>query len=64
MLDRTFATSKKRKGDRRESEESSHVELSCLMCGKRWTLNKETSIFAQWLSKNERIRNGASVTSS
>jgi len=64
MLDRTFATSKKKKGDRREDEESAHVELFCMMCGKRWTLNKETSVFAKWLAKNERIRNGALGTSS
>ena len=30
-----------------------HMELFCLMCGKRWMVNKETSAFAKWLDKKE-----------
>jgi hypothetical protein len=28
-----------------------HVELFCLMCGKRWMVNKETNAFGRWLEK-------------
>lgn len=30
-----------------------HIELYCLMCGKRWMINKETSGFGKWLDKKE-----------
>jgi len=30
-----------------------HIELYCLMCGKRWMINKETSAFGRWLYKKE-----------
>lgn len=26
-----------------------HMELYCVMCGKRWMINKETSAFGRWL---------------
>ena len=28
-----------------------HMELFCIMCGKRWMVNKETSAFGRWLEK-------------
>jgi hypothetical protein len=30
-----------------------HMELFCIMCGKRWMCNKETSAFGKWLEKTE-----------
>lgn len=30
-----------------------HLELYCIMCGKRWMINKEMSRFAKWLDKKE-----------
>jgi DNA-directed RNA polymerase subunit RPC12/RpoP len=30
-----------------------HIELFCMMCGKRWMINKETSLFGKWLSDRE-----------
>lgn len=30
-----------------------HVELFCIMCGKRWMINKDTSPLGRWLEKNE-----------
>lgn len=30
-----------------------HVELFCLMCGKRWMINKDRSPLGQWLEKKE-----------
>jgi hypothetical protein len=26
-----------------------HIELFCVMCGKRWMINKETNRLAKWL---------------
>lgn len=26
-----------------------HMELFCILCGKRWMINKETSTFGRWL---------------
>ena len=31
-----------------------HVELFCIMCGKRWMINKETNRFGRWLEKRDR----------
>jgi hypothetical protein len=31
-----------------------HVELFCIMCGKRWMINKETSALGKWLEKRDR----------
>ena len=31
-----------------------HIELFCIMCGKRWMINKETNAFAKWLEKKDR----------
>ena len=30
-----------------------HMELFCIMCGKRWMINKETSVFGKWLDEKE-----------
>lgn len=30
-----------------------HMELYCIMCGKRSMVNKETSLFGRWLDKTE-----------
>lgn len=30
-----------------------HVELFCIMCGKRWMINKETNRFGKWLEKKD-----------
>lgn len=29
------------------------MELFCIMCGKRWMINKETSAFGKWLDQKE-----------
>lgn len=31
-----------------------HVELFCIMCGKRWMINKDTSLLGRWLEKIEK----------
>lgn len=33
--------------------EKKHVELACVMCGKRWMLDKESNPFARWLLSQE-----------
>lgn len=30
-----------------------HMELFCLMCGRRWMLNKDTNPLGKWLEKLE-----------
>jgi hypothetical protein len=30
-----------------------HVELFCMMCGKRWMINKDTSPLGKWIEKRE-----------
>jgi hypothetical protein len=30
-----------------------HIELYCIMCGKRWMINKETSKLGKWLDQKE-----------
>lgn len=30
-----------------------HIELFCVMCGRRWMLNKENNRFAKWLEQKE-----------
>jgi hypothetical protein len=39
-----------------------HIELFCIMCGKRWMINKETNGLAKWLDKMEqryaKLQNG------
>jgi hypothetical protein len=29
------------------------MELFCVMCGKRWMVNKETSALGKWLERKE-----------
>ena len=29
------------------------MELFCIMCGRRWMLNKETNALAKWLEKRD-----------
>ena len=31
-----------------------HIELFCILCGKRWMINKELNSFAKWLDQNDR----------
>jgi hypothetical protein len=31
-----------------------HVELFCIMCGKRWMINKDTSTLGRWLEQLEK----------
>lgn len=30
-----------------------HIELFCILCGKRWMINKETNRLAKWLEEQE-----------
>jgi hypothetical protein len=30
-----------------------HMELFCVMCGRRWMINKETNRLAKWLELRE-----------
>lgn len=30
-----------------------HIELYCIMCGKRTMINRETSAFGRWLDQKE-----------
>ena len=30
-----------------------HIELYCIMCGKRWMINRETSKLGKWLDQKE-----------
>ena len=36
-----------------------HVELFCILCGKRWMVNKDTNAFGRWLEQkdNEHAKN-------
>ena len=31
-----------------------HVEMFCIMCGKRWMINKDTSPLGRWLEQTEK----------
>lgn len=33
-----------------------HVELFCIMCGKRWMINKDTSPLGRWLEQAEKTK--------
>lgn len=33
-----------------------HVELFCVMCGKRWMINKDTSPLGRWLENLEKTK--------
>jgi hypothetical protein len=43
LIDRTYS-------------QGSHLELSCINCGKGWMLNKEKSSLARWLIRQEAVR--------
>lgn len=30
-----------------------HVELFCIMCGKRWMINKDTNALGRWLEQKD-----------
>ena len=30
-----------------------HTELFCILCGKRWMINKETNALGKWLEKTD-----------
>jgi hypothetical protein len=30
-----------------------HIELFCIMCGKRWMLNKDTNRLGRWLEQKD-----------
>jgi hypothetical protein len=41
-----------------------HVELFCMLCGKRWMINKETSRFGKWLeTKDQELAKSFSISS-
>jgi hypothetical protein len=41
-----------------------HVELFCMLCGKRWMVNKETSRFGKWLErKDQELAKSFSISS-
>ena len=31
-----------------------HIELFCIMCGKRWSIHKEMSALGKWIEKKEK----------
>jgi hypothetical protein len=41
--------------------EKSHVELSCLLCGKRWMIPKDKNPLARFVAARERYREDAIV---
>lgn len=43
--------------------EKRHLELFCIMCGKRWMLDKEKSRFAAWLLNQEIAHANAAAVS-
>lgn len=61
FVDRMFQGSKKSK---QENKESNHIEIFCVMCGKRWVLDKTKNRLAAWLDKNEKALSGAYAISS
>ena len=36
-----------------------HIELFCILCGKRNMINKETSAFGKWIDQKERLNQKA-----
>jgi len=41
-----------------------HMELFCVMCGKRWMINKETSALGKWLdAKDVLFKKNSSISS-
>ena len=31
-----------------------HVELFCILCGRRWMINKDTNRFGKWLEQKDK----------
>jgi hypothetical protein len=31
-----------------------HIELFCILCGRRWMINKDTSALGRWLEKRDK----------
>lgn len=31
-----------------------HVELFCILCGRRWMINKDTNAFGRWLEQKDK----------
>jgi len=41
-----------------------HIELFCIMCGRRWMLNKDTNKLGKWLEKrDEQYRKNSYISS-
>ena len=34
-----------------------HIELFCILCGRRWMINKDTSALGRWLEKRDQELN-------
>lgn len=32
-----------------------HIELFCVLCGKRWMIDKERTVLGRWLTEKERL---------
>ena len=62
FVDRMFQGSKKSK--KTENQESNHIELFCVLCGKRWMLDKTRNVFAKCLAQLEIELNDAYAISS
>lgn len=60
FVDRMFQGSKKKS----QNQEGNHLELFCIMCGKRWMLDKTKNKLAAWLATQEKALSGAYGTSS
>ena len=41
-----------------------HMELFCVMCGKRWMINKDTSKRGKWLEQLEKTKEKSLAISS
>jgi len=50
MVDRMFQG-----GTKKKASEKNHIELFCMLCGKRWMLNKTKNRLAAWLTEQEAI---------
>ena len=41
-----------------------HIELFCIMCGRRWMLNKDTNKLGRWLEqRDEQYRKSPYISS-
>ena len=41
-----------------------HIELFCIMCGRRWMLNKDTNKLGRWLEqRDEQHRKNSYISS-